>query len=38
VVVGILVGITLGMLMTWWRFRAPVAKKPAIDKTQHDQT
>ena len=23
VVVGILVGITLGMLMTWWRFRAP---------------
>jgi hypothetical protein len=39
VVVGILVGITLGMLMTWWRFRAvPVAENPAIDHTQHGTT
>jgi hypothetical protein len=36
VVVGILFGITLGMLMTWWRFRAvPVAENPPIDHTQH---
>ncbi len=27
VVLGIMVGITLGMFMTWWRFRAPAAQK-----------
>jgi len=31
VVVGILIGITLGMLMTWWRFRAP---RPTSPQTQ----
>lgn len=37
VVLGILVGVTLGMFMTWRRFRAPVAAKPPSDE-QHDQT
>jgi F0F1-type ATP synthase assembly protein I len=36
VVVGILLGITLGMLMTWWRFRAPVANPPQIHETRGD--
>ena len=42
VVVGILVGITLGMLMTWWRFRAPRAESPQThdprDRPEHDDT
>ena len=35
VVVGILVGITLGMLMTWWRFRAPGARHDPGRPTTH---
>jgi ATP synthase protein I len=36
VVVGILVGITLGMLMTWWRFRAPVTTRSPHHETRDD--
>lgn len=36
VVVGIMVGISLGMFMTWRRFRAPVANDAHIHETQHD--
>ena len=35
VVVGILFGITLGMWMTWWRFRAPVPGIRAQDAREH---